>query len=224
MRARRGLIAGWVVVALYGAALLVVGLLAVNEPDTDRPTTAQDDPPAAFVAAWERSRLATFVTVGTYERRSEVTKATVSSEDVVAQRPPRRLHRQLGGVEGRADDRLIVCPAVPGGATSEAPPCRLGAPGGPTYAASVAREVAGVRSLVEGDDPLYDVTSTEPGCFGLRLLRVDPRAPFGVEASFCFDPATGAPSARRVRHAGGIVEVLVVTEIRAEVRDADLEP
>jgi hypothetical protein len=224
MRARRGLIAGWVVVALYGAALLVVGILAASEPDADRTVAPETEPAAAFVVAWERSRLATFLTVGTYERRSEVTEATVTSEDVVAQRPPRRLHRQLGGVEGRVDDRLLVCPAAPAESTTEPPPCRLGAPGGLTYAASVAREVAGVRSLVEGDDPLYDVTTTEPGCFELRLQRVDPRAPFGVEASFCFDPATGAPSARRVRHAGGIVEVLVVTEIRTEVRDADLEP
>ena len=84
--------------------------------------------------------------------------------------------------------------------------------------------MSGLRSLTQGSTPLYVVTAGGPGCFELDLIRSDPRAPFGIEASFCFDAATGAPAGSRVRHAGGIEEVVVVTDIRAEVTDADLEP
>ena len=78
---------------------------------------------------------------GTFERRSEVTDAAISSEDLLAQRPPQRLHRQLGGVDGRDDRRTIVCPAGPGGDDDAA--VRVRRPAGPTYDEDVASEVAG---------------------------------------------------------------------------------
>lgn len=218
---------GWAVVLAYAALLGGVAVVATGD-DSDRsrlgPPFVDEDVVEQFVAAWERSRLATFVASGTYERRSVVSGASIASEDVVAQRPPRRLHRQLGGVDGRDDDRLIVCPAPPAGEEDEPAPCRLGEPGGRTYAESVANEVAGLRSLTTGSDPLYIVTAGRPGCFDLELVRIDPRAPFGVEASFCFDEATGAPMGSRVRHAEGVEEVVVVTDIRTEVTEADLTP
>jgi hypothetical protein len=216
------------VVLAYATLLLGVGIAEVRHDDrplVDEDPALSDAAAERFVQAWERSRTATFVTTGTYERRSDVTGASVASEDVVVQRPPRRLHRQLGGVEGRDDDRLLVCPAPPAGEDEEdREPCRLGAPGGRTYAEQVRDEVDGLRSLTSGPDPLYGVTAGDEGCYDLELRRVDPRAPFGVEASFCFDAATGAPTRSRVRHEGGIVEVVVVTEIRTEVRDVDLVP
>lgn len=227
MRARRGLILGWVSVLAYAALLGGVAVTAIGErPDRSPATPAEADDAVAerFVEAWERSRLATFVASGTYERRSLVSGASIASEDVVAQRPPRRLHRQLGGVDGRDDDRLLVCPAPPAGEEDEREPCRLGAPGGRGYVASVESEVAGLRSLTQGPNPLYVVTAGRAGCFELELIRADPRAPFGVEASFCFDAATGAPAGSRVRHERGIEEVVVVTDIRTEVTDADLTP
>lgn len=220
MRAHRGVLLGWVAVLGYAALLVAVTVAALRDPDLDRSAVTDADPVAGFAAAWERSREATFVASGTYERTSEVTGASLSSEDVLAQRPPQRVHRQLGGVEGRDEDRLLVCPAPPAGADERAP-CRLGPPSGVSYAASVAREVDGVRSLTAGDDPLYSVREPHPGCFELRLRRIDPRAPFGVEASFCFDAATGAPTSSRVRYEGGIVEVVVVTSLRSAVTDAD---
>lgn len=229
MRARRGLVLGSLLVGVYAATMISMAVQAVQRPAFPRPApdSASDsasDPVDEFIAAWERSRLATFVASGTYERHSKVTGSTLSSEDVVAQRPPRRVHRQLGGVDGRHDDRVIVCPAPPAGGEEHAAPCQLGPPGGVGYAASVAREVAGLRSVLGGSDPLYRVRRDEHGCFVLDQRRIDPRAPFGVAASFCFDAATGAPSARRVLHEGGIVEVLTVTSIRTRVTDADLEP
>lgn len=221
MRAHRGTLLGWAVVIAYAALLVVVTVAALGDADLDRSADTEPDPAAGFAAAWERSREATFVASGTYERSSEVTGATLSSEDVLVQRPPQRVHHQLGGTEGRDDDRLLVCPAPPAG-SEEREPCRLGPPSGVSYAASVTREVEGVRSLTAGDDPLYEVSDAGPGCFDLRLRRVDPRAPFGVAASFCFDDATGAPVSSRVLHEGGIVEVVVATSIRVEVTEADL--
>ena len=223
MRARRGKVVGWLGVATY-AATLVLTLVTTADGEL-QPGDRPDDgtAAAAFVAAWERSRAATFVRSGTFERRSEVTGAVIASEDVLAQRPPRRLHRQLGGVEGRDDDRLVLCPAPP--PDTPAAECRLGRPGGPTYAEDVAAELAGLRALFEGPDPLYAVARADgTGYFELVQLRGDPRAPFGTRARFCFDPATGAPTASRVDYGRGIVEVVAVAEIRAEASDDDLQP
>jgi len=226
MRARGGRILGWVGVAAFAGLVAVVAVREIQAPDLDRSGDGGDERSAAidFIEAWERSRRATFLTRGTYERRSDTTGAVIASEDVVAQRPPRRIHRQLGGVDGRDDDRLIVCPAPPAGQEDQAEPCRLGEPGGPTYEESVAQEVAGLRSLLLGPSPLYTVSRGDPGCFELDQVRIDPRAPFGVAAAFCFDAATGAPTSRRVRHEGGVEEVLVVAEVSDEVSGTDLEP
>jgi hypothetical protein len=221
MRARWTTIAGVALVGVY-AALLLGAVLSTDSVARDG--TGADPAGAAerFVEAWARSRAATYRTVGTFERRSDVTGAAITSEDVVAQRPPRRLHRQLGGVDGRDDDRILVCPAPPPGDDPE--PCRFGAPGGRTYEESAQREVDGVRSVVTGRDPLYAVTEPGEGCFALDLRRPDPRAPFGVSAPFCFDDAPGAPVRPEVRYEGGIREVVVVDAVLAEVTDADLEP
>lgn len=224
MRARWSTVAGVVLVAGY-AGFLVWAAVTTTDGDARRdPATDADGAADRFVEAWERSRRATYVTVGTFERRSEVTGAAITSEDVVAQRPPRRLHRQLGGVDGRDDDRLLVCPAPPPGEEDDPQPCRLGTPGGRTYDESVAREVEGVRSIVRGLDPLYGVSEPGAGCFRLDLRRPDPRAPFGVDATFCFDAETGAPVRTEVHHEGGIRELVVVDEVRSDVSDADLEP
>lgn len=224
MRARRGLVIGWLVVGAYALLLGTVAGLAVLDEPAPRPGPATAEARAeAFIAAWARSRTATFVTVGVYERRSTVSGASIRSEDVVAQRPPTRVHRQLGGIEGRDDDRAILCPALPAGSDAE-PHCRLGAPGGPTYSESVRQEVEGLTSLLLGPDPLYRVQLGDPGCFELEQARTDPRAPFGIAATFCFDRSTGAPAGSRVRHEGGVEETVVITTIRSTVTDRDLEP
>lgn len=224
MRARRGGLAGWVVVVVYVGLMVWTSAVAIDRPSPDRAALIDAGAAERFAHAWQRSREATYVAAGSYERRSEVTGATLTGEDVVAQRPPRRLHRQMGGVEGRDDDRLLVCPAPPAGEEDRPAPCTLGPPSGPSYAEDVRHEVAALRALTLGEHPLYEVTEPRPGCFELRQLRIEPRAPFGVRASFCFDPATGAVAMSRVRHEGGTVEVVVATSIRSAVADADLVP
>ena len=223
MRARRGLIVGWVVVGLYAAAIGVA--LATtsdgNVPPADR--RGDGDAAAAFVDAWERSRQATFLRTGTFERRSDVTDAAITSEDLLVQRPPQRLHRQLGGVDGRDDRRVIVCAAQPGD-DSQPAKCVFGDPAGATYQEDADAEVAALRTLVQGASPVYSVTQDGDGCFALEQLRSEPRAPFGIDATFCFDDATGAPTDSRVHYSGGIVEVVAVTDLTGTVDDADLEP
>jgi hypothetical protein len=226
MRARRGprrsSILGWTVVGLFAAALVVATVTTEDGELRPGDRGRDEGATAAFVDAWERSLLATFVRSGTFERRSEATDAVITSEDVLAQRPPRRLHRQLGGVQGRDDQRTILCPAPP--PDEPAADCVFGEPEGPTYDEDVDATVTNLRALVEGPDPVYAVDRAGAGCFHLAQLRVEPRAPFGVDARFCFDAATGAPTDTRLRYAGGVVEVLAVTHLTGRVTDADLVP
>lgn len=225
MRSPRATILGAALVAGYVGLMGWTSWQTLHADDRDRGTPGADVTAGEqFAAAWKRSRTETYLATGVYERRSQVTGATVSSEDVVAQRPPRRLHRQLGGVAGRDDDRLVVCPAPPLGDEERPAPCQLGPPGGETYAQSVEREVDGVRTLTSGPRPVYRVGARRPGCFNLTLQRVEPRAPFGQRATFCFDEATGAVVSSTVHHEGGVVEVLSVAAIQDRVSDADLEP
>jgi hypothetical protein len=221
MRARWPTLLGVVLVAVYAAVMVAV--LVTTPSGRLRPGDRDLDEEAAeeLIDAWERSRTATFIRFGTFERRSNETGAVFSSPDVLAQRPPQRLHRQVGGVTGRDDRRSLECTSAVG---SDDTRCVLGEPSGPTYAEDVASEVEGLRSLLEGPSPVYAVETVGDGCFELAQLRVEPRAPFGVEARFCFDAETGAPTTHRVRHPGGVVEVLAVTEVRPAVTDAELEP
>jgi hypothetical protein len=217
------MVIGWALVGCYAAALVIATV--TTEDAALRPGARPDDGTVAeeFVEAWERARLATFVRTGTFERRSDVTGSSISSEDVLAQRPPQRLHRQLGGIDGRDDRRALTCPSPPEGSPPEA--CTLSEPSGPSYDEDVAREVAALHALVAGDAPVYAIgRGGDPGCFELVQRRIEPRAPFGREARFCFDAATGAPANSRVEYEGGIVEVVVVTDLRSDVTDADLRP
>ena len=161
-----------------------------------RPGGRADDgaPRPTFVDAWERARTATFVRTGTFERRSDVTgsvdqlRGRAGPATAPAAPPPARRHRRPGRPPHADRAR-----ARPEGEPPEA--CTLGEPGGPTYDEDVAREVAALRDAASaGDDPVYAVgRGGDPGCFELVQRRVEPRAPFGREARFCFDAATGAP-------------------------------
>jgi hypothetical protein len=206
------------------ATALILATITTRDGEL-RPGDRGDGTAAAeeLIEAWERSRTATFVRTATFERRSRSTGAAITSEDFLAQRPPRRLHRQLGGVDGRDDRRSVLCPAPIDG--SDPLPCSFGDPVGPSYAEDVQAEVDGLRSLVTGPDPVYAVAPGDPaGCFDLVQLRVEPRAPFGIEARLCFDDETGAPIDSRVEYAGGILEVIAVVDVRSEVTEADLQP
>ena len=218
------MVIGWLVVACYAALILVA---TVTTEDADLPPGARaDDGTAAeaFIASWERAGNATFVRTGTFERRSEVTGSSISSEDVLAQRPPQRLHRQLGGVSGRDDQRLLLCPSAPDGDPRRTSAPSASRPARPTKRTWRARWPPWARCsrapprCTAWRRPPRAAASTSSSSASSRARRL------GTEATFCFDPATGAPTNSRVAYEGGIVEVVAVTGLRGEVSDEDLEP
>lgn len=209
-------------VLAYVALLVGATVPALRDPgDGPRaPDPAAEAPGDRFIEAWRESRSATFVASGTFERFAPSTGARLVSEAYLAQDPPRRVQRELGGVQGRDGDRVLLCPLLPDGETGA---CRFGEPSGTSYAESVDAEVAALAAHVRGDRPLYAVSEGGPGCFDLRRLRFDPVAVYGQAARFCFDPETGAPTLRQVEFDGGVVERVVYTEIRTDVSAGDLE-
>jgi hypothetical protein len=182
----------------------------VLDPATRQPA------PVAFVDAWERSRLATYVVESTYTRELADGRG-FSAATSVAQRPPDdRLVLGLGAVEGRLDGRVIRC-ASDGAGESR---CFTGPPA-PPYREEVDAELERLRGYVDGDRPLYRVAQRSSGCFVLVLNLDLPSPPYGRRATFCFDGDTGAP-VRTVIEREEAVDTTVADRVRAEVTDADL--
>jgi hypothetical protein len=200
---------GWVAAAGLGLALAVVASVVV-EP-RERPA-----PEDAFLQAWERSRLGTYVVASTFTRRLEDGRE-LSASTSVAQRPPRdRLVLGLGAVEGRLDGRVIRCASDAGATVS----CFTGPPA-PPYEEEVATEIERLEGYVAGERPLYRVERRASGCFVLVLALDLPSPPYGRRATFCFDRETGAPT-RTVIERDEAVDTTVADSIRPEVTDADL--
>lgn len=172
---------------------------AVTEVGGRAATVARSDPAAvaALLAAWQRSRTATFVVRSTFERR--VTGGQqLRAESLLAQRPPDRLLRQDGTVSGRLGGRRVACTQVDG----DALPC-ADAGSAPAYDDEVAAELGALRRLVAGPSAEYAVTADGTGCFALRLRVWAPAPAYGTAARFCFDRATGAPTRTEVRRPEG---------------------
>jgi len=74
--------------------------------------------------------------------------------------------------------------------------------------------------LVNGPTATYGVRPEED-CFVLVLRARLAAPPYGEDARFCFDLATGA-LARAVVHRAAATDTHVATELRTEVHDADL--
>jgi len=207
----------WPVV--LASAVVVLGLLAVLPGDGDDAADPVPwDPVAAFLAAYERSRTATFVVEQLYTRTTPA-GAELSYGRRLVQRPPDdRLLVGGGGADGRLDGRIVRCNTAPGGTSNciEGPEAR-------PYEEEVAAEVAVLRDLVTGEEPIYAVEAGAPGCFALRLRFDVPTPPYGELAGFCFDDATGAPTRLEERRAEA-TDVVEALEIRAEVTTADLRP
>lgn len=201
------------------AAVAVTAVLVAVLPDDDDSGPAPcADPVAEFLAAYERSRTSTFVVEQTFTRTAPDGRAITYGRRL-AQRPPDdRLLVGGGNAEGRIDGRVVRCATQPDGTAD----CQEGPPAGP-YADEVAGELADLAELVDGPQALYDLTAGPDGCWTLQL-RVDyPSPPYGDEAGFCFDAATGAPLRLEVRRPEA-VDVVETVELRAEVTAADLQP
>lgn len=194
-------------------ALLIIAAVSARSGVALQGTSAA----ASFVDAFERSRLATYAMEGTFVRRSETTGDHITSPFFEAQRPPRRIVNEFGGVQGRVDDQPLLCGAKP----DAKPGCSLGPPG-THYTEWVAEQVAVLRTYVDGAKPLYEVVA-EGRCYNLRQTRYQPLSPYGEQARLCFDEATGALARLRVDH-GGVVDDRRATTIRPQATDAELEP
>ena len=170
---------------------------------------------ASFLSAWQRKLTSTWFVDAT------VTRTVADGSQLVAplrmvQRPPDRLTYGYGDATGRTKDATLRCPSTPSGASA----C-FTSPGAPSYADDVAQELATLRTYVEGDKPLYSVLDFRDGCFRLDLALQFPAPPWGDQALFCFDAATGAPSLTVIDH-GEVTERTVAASTRGTVTDADL--
>ncbi len=224
LRAPLVLAAALLVGALTGIAAAVLtgrtdpGPPARGEPGTGTTTTRLVERPedaAAFLAAWERSRTATYVVESRFVRQTRAGASTLA--DIrVAQRPPDRLVTGGGTLDGRLGGRRVACAADDEGVLR----CRDGGEA-PPYHEEVARERRDLERLVAGDQPLYAVGRDGEGCFVLRLTVIIHAPPYGVRARFCYDDATGAPTRVHV-HGEDFVDRTDAIAVRAEVTDDDL--
>jgi hypothetical protein len=195
-----------------GLAVGLVGVLAIAVLDDDRGPAAED-----LLAAYERSRTATYVIVETFERRL-LDGRTFSSDIVTAQRPPDRLIIDGSTISGIRDGQRLACAR----AADDELRCRR-APAPNAFEEAVAQDVALFRALITGPRAAYEARHAASGCFELRLRARLLSPPYGEDALMCFDEATGAPRSTRIRRTQS-TDTRDTVSIRSDVTDRDLDP
>jgi hypothetical protein len=203
---------------------LVVGIAATAAvaatwgPTGTRPAPAHTSPDAAsaYIADWRRSQLATWKVVLRWRR--QVGGAQLEDDLRIAQRPPDRLSVAPGAVEARQGDRSLACAPGDDGRLR----CR-DAGAAPPYDQEVAAGEAVLRDQLTGRGRLYDVGSSSPHCYDLRLRVSYPAPPYGQRARLCLDDATGAPTLREIDRTQGR-DVQQAVAVSGRVDDADLAP
>lgn len=205
-------VAGLVVGTAIAAGLIAGGALRVP---VERDYT---DASAEFLAAWERGRTGTFVVVSEFRRTLADGRTLFSSSELV-QRPPDRVVRQFGGIDGRIGGHPVVCSTDQNDNYS----CVTGEATVPPFDESVRTELETFRSYFTTPDPaLYQVIrAPEPDCFELIQQIAYPDPTYGRYAELCFDPATGALRSLERRLENGVVETLDAVAIRTDVTDND---
>jgi len=205
--------------ALLAASVVVlvidVGLVVARTGDDADPGVPAED----LLDAYRRSREVTFAEVRTFTRTAPDGRSLSYEERLVQVPPDDRLLIGGGAASGRLDGRVLRCSTDAAGASR----CFEGDEASP-WEEEVAAEVGNFEALVVGPDRLYDVEAgPEDGCFTLVLARDMLAPPYGDQAVFCFDEATGAPSRVEI-HRPEAVDLVEATEIRTEVTPADLRP
>lgn len=145
----RGTIAGVVAGCAIAVALVATGTLRIPVLRDQR------DASTDFLRAWERSRRGTFVVESDFRRRLADGR-TLYSVSKLAQRPPDRLIRQFGGLDGVINGHPVVCSTDQGGTFS----CFAGSGQAPDFDRSVARELDTFRSYFADPDPDAAATSS----------------------------------------------------------------
>ena len=223
-------VAGVAVGALAAGALIASGVLddEVGAPTApadelgDAGDRAADDAAQrgedadAFLVAFERSRLGTYVVEYTLQRTFPG-RTGFTAESGIAQDPPDRLERSLGSVTSRRGSEVTLCRVTDAGRYR----CTTGR-AERSYRGLVADEVEALATYLGGDLPLYSVTAAGE-CFDLDQMRPLPAPPYGTAARFCFDDETGALTFVRIER-DEAVDVTEATSVTAEVRAGDLRP
>jgi len=207
-----------VVVALI---VLVVGMVAAFRIGSPSSTTRGETAAHSFLAAWERSLLATYVVRSDFIRTLPDGNELRSTTTTVQQPPGTRLVTGLGSVSGRLNGTIVGCAGTPvaGGAG-----CVTGA-AAPDYRAEVDAQLQQLESYVTGPRPLYHVVDfgdAPTHCFRLDLAVAFPSPPYGDHALFCFDRPTGAPALTEIQRQEA-TDRTIAREIRGEVRPEDLQ-
>jgi hypothetical protein len=210
-----------VVVALL---LLVFAMVASFVLGTPPASLRGESAARAFLAEWQRSRLATFVVHSDFVRTLPDGNQLKSTTTTVQDPPDTRLITGFGSASGRLHGKIVGCAGVPDGNAS----CVTGADA-PDYTAEVEAEIRGLESYVLGERPLYDVVAfNDDGvgpsarCFRLDLAIAVPSPPYGNQALFCFDEATAAPVLTEVQRPEA-TDRTVATQVRAQVGPDDLQ-
>jgi len=203
-----------VVVAL---AVLVAGMVAAFVIGTPATSTTGEPAARSFLAAWERSRLMTYVVRSDFVRTLPDGNQLKSITTTVQQPPDTRLVSGLGSVSGRLNGMIVGCAASPDVATG----CVTGAPA-PDYRSEVDAQLATLESYVTGPRPLYRVVDFGNDCFRLDLAIAVPSPPYGDSALFCFERRTGAPTLTEIRRPEA-TDQTIAREIRPDVRSEDLQ-
>jgi hypothetical protein len=214
-----------VVVALV---FLVGAMVAAFVVGTPPPSRSGDAATKEFLAAWERSRLATFVVHSDFVRTLPDGNQLKSTTTTVQDPPDNRLVIGFGSVSGRLDGKIVGCAAVPSGSGA----CVTGPPA-PDYGSEVDDEIQGLADYVSGPRPLYSVLDFGNGfvggfgsgtshCFRLDLSIALPSPPYGDQALFCFDRASGAPSLTEIRRPEA-VDQTIARQIVTTVQPSDLQ-
>jgi hypothetical protein len=205
-------LAGIAVGSMIAVALVAGGALRVP---IERDYT---DASGEFLAAWEHSRSGTFV-VDSEFRRTLADGRTLFSSSQLVQRPPDRILRQFGGIDGQIDGHPVICSTDQNDNYS----CVEGSMTVPSGEDAVRRELDTFRSyFTTPDPPLYQVIrAPEADCFELIQQIAYPDPAYGRYAKMCFDPTTGAMRSLERRLEGGVVETLEAFAVRTEVTGND---
>jgi hypothetical protein len=208
-----------VVVALV---VLVSGMVAAFVIGSPSGTARGASAAQSFLAAWERSRLATYVVRSDFVRTLPDGRQLKSNTTTVQQPPDTRLVSGLGSVSGRLNGKVVGCAGSPDSSAG----CVVGAPA-PDYRGEVDAQLRQLESYVTGPRPLYQVVDfgfgdTPTHCFRLDLAIALPSPPYGDHALFCFDRRTGAPALTEIERPEA-TDRTIAREVRTDVRPEDLQ-
>ena len=204
-----GGVAGAVVGSVVALALVLGGAL------DGRVTRAPGaDASAEFLAAYQRSLEGTYVVLADFTRRLD-SGATLTSSAMVAQRPPDVIRRQFGGLSGTVGGKTVGCTTEVDGTFLCSP-----AADAPPFEETVRTSVETMTSYFTDTPPLYRAVRYGSDCFELIQNRPSAVLPYGSQARFCFDEATGAVKVL-IERLEGAIDSFEATEIRGGVSPQD---